>query len=186
MKKWISLGQVMALVKSHLIVGVLSGMLGIFLLLSIVANSVGNVIFTVVFTLIYFMSIYGTASSCALRDKKPYTEQTPYPWKGFILPVGILIATALLFGLYKVAWTFMTIDGALATLSGVACSVIFTLWTFMFNAFMGLQNGAVNGYAFIILAVVPIAASGVGYYAGYRGFDIYDKLMRFVYEKKKQ
>lgn len=186
MKKWVSFGQVMALVKSHLVVGFLSSVLGIFLLLSIVTNPVGNVIFTVIFTLIYFMSIYGAAAGCAQRDKKPYTEQEPFPWKGLILPVGIFIATALLWGLYKVAWTFITIDGAIATAGGMACSVIFTVWTFMFNAFMGLQNGGMNGYAVVILAVVPIAASGIGYYAGYRGFDIYDKLMRLVYEKKKQ
>lgn len=186
MKKWISVGQIMAMVKSHLIVGFLSSMLGIFLLLSIVSNPAGNTVFTVIFTLIYFMSIYGTAANCATRDKKPYTEQQPYPWKGLILPAGILIATALLWGLYKVAWSFMTIDGGLVTVTGVACSMMFTIWTFMFNAFMGLQNGGINGYVAIILVAVPIAASGIGYYAGYRGFDIYDKLMRLVYEKKKQ
>lgn len=166
--------------------GFLSSMLGIFLFISIVSNEVGNMIFTVIFTLIYFMSIYGAASNCAARDKKTFTEQKPYPWKGLILPVGILLATALLWGLYKIAWTFITIDGVLATFSGVACSMIFTIWTFMFNAFMGIQSGAINGYAVIILIVVPVAASGLGYYMGYRGFDIYDKLMRLVYEKKKQ
>lgn len=185
LKKYVPWNQVWSLLKAHLVLSILSGLLGLMVLISIIANPVGNAIFTGIMMVIYFFSIYGAASNCALRDLKPYTEEEPYPWKGLLLPVGIILATLALWGLYQAAWHFMTIDGNLATITGIACNVIFVVWTFMYNALMGLQNGGMNWYAYVVVLVVPVAASGLGYYAGYRGFDLYDKLMRFVYEKKK-
>ena len=185
LKTYIPGKQVGSLLKTHLLLSILSGLLGLMLLISIITNPVGNAIFTGIMMVIYFFSIYGAASNCAAQDLKPYTEEQAYPWKGLLLPVGIILVTAALWGLYQAAWQFMTIDGNLATVTGIACNVIFIVWTFMFNALMGLQQGGMNWYAYVFVLIVPVIASGLGYYAGYRGFDLYDKMMRFVYEKKK-
>lgn len=186
MKKLISGKQLFAPVKTHLKISFLGSVFGMFILLPVLVYPVASVIFTVILMLIYFAGIYGVAADCAKQDKKPYTPQEPFWWKGLLLPVGILVCSAVLFALYKIAWTFMSANGALTTGTGVVGSLLFNMWTIMYGAFMGLEKGAVTWYGLGMLAVVPFIASGLGYYAGLRGFEIYDKITGLIYEKKQQ
>lgn len=79
----------------------------------------------------------------------------------------------------------MTIDGSLATYTGVLYNVFYIFNTFMYTGFLDLANGHMNGYGHIVIYIVPLAASTIGYIAGLADYTLVDKLMPFMYEKKK-
>ena len=183
MKKF-PLKQSMQLLKSHLYTSAFVFIFGVLIFAGVITHNVGSVIFSAVTTIIYFFSIYGTAFEIAMRDKKSYTPEQPYPVKGLILPIGILIASILIYALYFTAWKFMTINGMLFSAAGWIDNFLFIIWSFPFSAFIKLSNGYMNTFGYIFVSVFPFIASFCGYFAGYKDFDLHTKLLGAVYEKK--
>lgn len=184
MLKFVGREQLLHIIKTHLTTAAVAFLMGMFLFLRVVSSELGSVIYSLVFTAIYFMSMYSAAYDCCMRDKKSYTEEKPYAAKGLALPLGLTLLTAAIWVLYEITWHFITIDGSLATVTAVINNVIFTMWTFMFSAFMDLNSGSISTAGYIITLLLPFAACGLGYYAGYKGFDLTGIAAKFIYEKK--
>lgn len=175
----------MGLVLSHVYVVVLCGVFGLGAMWWVLDKPVWEAVFSVIASLIYFSAIYNKAWECAARDRKPYTETSPYLFKGAVLSVGVLILNLILWLCYKMAWAFLTIDGSLATYTGVLYNVLYIFNTFMYTGFINLNQGAMSWYAHIIIYVVPVAAAVTGYIAGLHDFMLTEKLTPFIYEKRK-
>lgn len=184
MKKF-PLSQSLQLLKSHAVTSGFIFVFGILIFAGVITHNVGSVIFSAAATVIYFFSIYGTAFEIAMRDKKSYTPEQPYPLKGLLLAVSILIASALLYALYFIAWKLMTINGTLFSAAGWIDNFLFIIWSFPFSAFINLSEGYMSVFGYVFVAVLPFIASFAGYFAGYKDFDLHSKLLGAVYEKKK-
>ena len=128
--------------------------------------------------------LYSEAYAIATRDKKSYTNEEPYLLKGFLLPVGLTILTIILYVLHYAVWTYMSVDGALMSITTWLLNMPYIIWTYAFNGIIGLEKGIMAWSGYIIVVFVPVIFSGFGYIAGLKGFDLTAKLSKYVYEKK--
>lgn len=138
-----------------------------------------------VFTLIYFFAIYSYAGGVAKHDNKSYTELQPDKRKGLLMGVMLAAVTLVLFLGYKFVWAKFAIDGVLQNWGAVALNAVFLIWTFPYFGLMDASNGSITYYSAVIMFAVPILASTLGYIAVCNKFDLADKLLSFVYVKKK-
>ena len=139
---------------------------------------------SVMFTLLYFAMIYSSAGTFANHDKKPYTQLQVNKVKGFMFGVMISAANILFVVMYALLWKFFG-DGEILT-SGWAIvgNVIFMLWTLPYFGFMNADAGSVSAYSVVIMALLPVIATGFGYLATCKNFYLSDKFAGFVYVKK--
>lgn len=177
--------QSFSLVKTHITIALVTFLFGMLIFAGVITHSVGSKIFSLITTIMYFFGIYNASFEIAVRDKKSYTDEKPYPLKGLVLPVLLFIVSIVLYLLYLMAWKLMTINGALFSPAGIINNFLFIIWSFPFNGFIHLADGVMTWYGYIIVAVVPFIASFCGYLAGYKGFDLYGKFTNLIYEKKK-
>ncbi len=181
MSKYVTPAQMLKIVKTHLFTAAVIFLLGILIFASAVTSDIGSVLFSAIATIIYFFSIYSSAYDVAQRDKKSYTEEQPYRFKGLLLPIGLLIATVLLYALYLITWKFMTIDGSLYSVQGYINNILFYMWTFPFTAFINLEHGFMAWYGYVIVILLPFISSFLGYLAGYYNYDINGTLFKLIY-----
>lgn len=179
------LKQTWQLVVTHIFSSVLFTLFGLGLMWWILDKPLLAKIYSAICAVIYFAAVYSSAYGAAEYDKKPYTPGEPYFFKGAVLSVGILLLNFILWLLCKFAWTYLTIDGSLATATAVIYNVLFVFDTFVYTGFINLTNGNMAWYGHLLLYLVPLLASFAGYIAGTRGFTLSDKLMPFIYEKRK-
>lgn len=177
--------QVWGLVLTHLYAVIISTLLGMGIMWWVLDKPVWSKVFSAVCMLIYFSAVYSTAWNAAERDRKPYTTTKQYFFKGAVLSVGILAVNLILWLLCKFAWEFLSIDGALASYTAILYNVLFVFDTFIYTGFIRLSDGNMTWYGHIMIYLLPLAASFLGYIAGMRGFTLSDKLMPFIYEKRK-
>lgn len=186
MSKYLTLEQLAKIIYTHFYSSSMIFFLGIFVFSGVVTSDAGLVIYSILTTVIYFFSIYNAAVGICHRDKKSYTHENPYWFKGFLLPIGLLLVSTLLYLLYFVTWKYMTINSMLYSAQGYINNILFTMWTFPFNAFIGLGNGYMNLYGYIIVAVVPFIASFLGYFAAYNNYDITSTVSKLIYATNKK
>ena len=178
--------QSFRLISAHALACFVIFIFGILIFAGLITNNVGSIVFSTIATLIYFISIYNHSYKIAQKDKKSYTPEQPYMFKGLVLAVGIFAVSIILYALYFVAWKFMTINDALISVSGWINNFLFIIWTFPFTGFIKLSNGDMTWYGYIIVAAIPFIASFLGYFAGYKNFDLYSKFLSLVYENKEK
>ena len=184
MLKKLPIKQMLKIIKSHIFSTILIFTLGIVSAGSIYGeNSFLLIVFSIISLIIYFGLMYSEAYQIAQMDKKKITEEKPYFLKGFLLPVGLTVITILTYILYYFVWKFM-MNGPTFNLVGWLLNMIFIIWTYVFNGIIGLSNGVMEWYGYIIVIFVPVLFSGIGYIAGLKDFDINSKLSKFVNEKK--
>ena len=186
MSKYITLSQLLKTVKIHLITTATIFLLAMFIFAGMITTKIGGIIFSCIATLVYFLSIYTFSLETANRDKKSYTKETPYKFKGLLLPLGIFVITIFLYALYSLTWKYMTFDNSLYSFQGYFNNIVFIIWTFPFNAFLDLNNGILSWYGYLIIAIVPFIASFLGYYAGYIGYDISMTINKFIYDSNEK
>lgn len=181
MSKYLTQDQLAKIIYTHFYSSAMIFFLGIFVFSGVVTSDTGSVIYSVLTTVIYFFSIYNAAVGICHRDKQSYTRENPYWFKGFLLPIGLLLVSILLYILYFVTWKCMTINSMLYSAQGYINNILFMMWTFPFNAFIGLGNGYMNLYGYIIVALVPFIASFLGYFAAYNNYDISSTVSKLIY-----
>lgn len=186
MSRFPTASQLLKIIKTHFITAAIIFIVGMFIFPNIFVSKIFNLIFSIVATVIYFFAMYNSANSIVQRDKKSYTPETPYKYKGLLLPFGLLLVTVFLYLLYCITWKFITINGQLFSFSGFFNNIIFTLWTFPFSAFIDLKNGVMNIFGCILVVILPFVACFLGYLAGYVGYDITATLYRFIYNTDKK
>ncbi len=173
--------QVLKLVKAHLSASILIFLFGMILSGALYReNKIPLVIFSIISLLTYFLSIYLESYAIARQDNKRYTVEEPYMLKGFLLPVGVVILTIILYTIYFFVHRHVPAPSIWKLISGI----VYVVWTYPFSEIIGLNNGAMAWYGYIIVIFSPVILSGLGYIAGLKNFDISEKLSKFVYEKK--
>ena len=145
-----------------------------------------NMIFAIIATISCFFAIYSTAYDVVSSDKKSYTPQKPYIAKGLLLPAFLEVVNVLMLILYKCAWHFGSNEHGINTIFGLVGNILFKMWTIMYDGYVSIGNGHVSLLAYIMIFGMPVAASFVGYFAGYKNFDLASKLNSLAYEKKKK
>ncbi|MCX7715747.1 MAG: hypothetical protein N2171_08490 [Clostridia bacterium] len=145
-----------------------------------------HMLFSIIFTAIYFCALYSKAYKIAVHDAKGYAKTKTYPFKGFVLAVVVCGSIFILWGLYRISWVYMTIDGEISGYTGMLYNSLFIFWTFPFNGIMMPYKGGIFWYSHFVIYLLPIAAAGAGYYAGYKKFSIYEKLLPMMYEKTQE
>ena len=168
----IPLKQMLEIIKSHLIVAFCLFLLGLFAESAAYSSRIGMIIFLIIKLFIYFSVVYAEAYKIAIHDKKSYTKEEPYFYKGFLLPIGLTIITAILYIVYYLAWKHMSIDGSFVSIVPVLLNVPFVIWSYPFSSIIGLEKGFMEWYGYIIVVAIPVIFSGIGYIAGLKEFDI--------------
>ena len=181
MSKYVTLNQLIEIIKTHIFTVCPIFILGIIIFAGLITSAVGSVIFSIVATIIYFFAIYSKAFEVAKRDMKSYTREKPYAFKGLLLPTGYLILSIVIYLLYFVSWRFMSIDGVIVGLSGWINNFICIIWTFPYTGFMTLKDGYMSVSGHLLVYLLPFAASFLGYFAGYKNYDITVTLSKLVY-----
>lgn len=176
--------QMTGVIKSHIIAAFCLFFLGLFAESVVYGPKIGMIVFVLIEVLVYFSVIYANAYKVATHDKKSYTNEKPYLYKGFLLPIWLIIITVLLYIVYYLVWKYMTVDKTFVSVLPRILNLIFVIWTYPFNAIIGLKEGFMAWYGYIILIIVPVIISGIGYFAGLKEFDINSLISKIVYEEK--
>ncbi len=183
--KYTLTAQILRMVRKHATTALMFSLIWL-ALISIWATAAGSYIFAAIGFIGYFLSIYNEAFNSATDDKKPYSPLTPKPYKGIYLPVLLTAVNIILIIIYKCSWAFGSSDGAITNAWGLAGNVISVLWFSMYKALLGMDKGHFELQGYLIIVFLPYIASLTGYFAGYKGYDIYDKLNGIVYETTKK
>ena len=181
MFKKLPLKQILKIIKSHAIANICIFFLEMLMISVVHGTKIGGCLFSVFALLVYFVVLYSDAYEVAKRDKKSYTEEEPYFCKGFLLAVGVIIVTAILYAIYYFVW-----QGYNTTIIGFLLNMVFRIWISAFRTFSGLEGAVMQWYGYIAIIVIPVIMSGVGYIAGLKDFDLHSKLSKFVYENKEE
>lgn len=182
--KYSMCGQMLLMVKTHFTTAVLFMIL--FLVTTSMRNDFGNAVFATCGTLGYFLSIYSAAANAYTDDKKTISSLTPKAAKGFILPTFLIITSAIILTLYKLAWTYGSNGQSVTEVWSLIFNIISLIWVAPYQPFLGMVTGHIEPYGYLIVFVLPIIASGLGYFASYKGFDLNAKVHSLAYEKKKK
>lgn len=184
MKKGI-VGQLFGMFWTKLVVTIFEMLIGFSAVAGLQNHPVAATIISMLFLLFEFSQLYSAAFEAAEFDKRPYTKNKSVPWKGIYLPAVILLFTLMLYVLYRIAWIYGGGSDGLQNLKSVAMNVPFVLWTIVYDPFLKLNLGHARAAGMAVLFLLPVVASGLGYYAGYRDFSVTEKFMPFIYDKKK-
>lgn len=176
--------QMLEIIKSHTAVASCLFLLGLLAVSVMYGFKIGMIILIILKLCIYFSVIYETSFKIATHDKKSYTKEEPYLYKGFLLPIGLVVITAILYIVYYLVWKHMTVDGSFVSIVPMILNLPFIIWSYPFNEIIGLREGFMEWYGYIIVIILPVIFSGIGYYAGLKGFDIISAISKFVYEEK--
>lgn len=176
--------QIGSVILSHLFIVLVVSAFGFGAFWWFLTKALWKELFSVICTAIYFFVLFFKGQKIAAHDKKSYSDETPFAWKGLILALGPMIITFILWLLYRMTWVFMTIDGSISGYSGIFYNIVFTIWTFPFNGIICLYEGGMFWYGHLILYLVPLISIAVGYYAGYKDINLYEKFLPMLYEKK--
>lgn len=177
-------GQMLLILKTHFSTAVLFMVLFLLTFSLSSGTGIGSIIFSIAGTLGYFLSIYSEAYSCVSADKSPASKLSVHPAKGFILPLILTLVTGIIILFYKLAWTYGSTGENVSEIWSVVVNVITLLWFSPYQAFLGISHGHINLIGYLIIFILPYIASGLGYFAGCKGFDLGEKIRSIAYEKK--
>lgn len=178
-------GQMLSVLLTHIKTAGIFSVVWI-LMAALWTTDTGRYIFAAIGTVSYFFAIYNTAYAAERDDAKSYTEQTPKLYKCIMLTGYLAAANILIIVLYKLVWHFYAADGTLTSIYGIIGNIISMMWFSMYEFFAGMGKGHFALLGYLMIFLLPFAAAACGYAAGYKGFDIYDKIAGFAYEKKKK
>lgn len=173
-------GQIISVVFAHLkTVSVL--FLIWLLLIALTISKIGGIIYSVIATSAYVITMYSESFSQAKNDKKSYSPLTPKPYKGLLLPLGVIFINILVTLIHIFA---LRGAGETLNLSAISANVLYLFWFSPFISFLDMQKGAISTAEYAVVFVLPLLSCFFGYFAGYKNFNISDKLRGFMYEKK--
>lgn len=154
------------------------------LAINITATKIGGIVYSSVATLFYFTIIYSAGYQTERSDKKSYSPLTPKKYKGALLSLGIVAVNIAVVTAYLLVWRMAGDGESLTSLKTVAVNVMCLLWFSPFISFLGGQKGTIAPFGYIIIFLLPAVSCFLGYFAGYKNFDISAKLRFLMYEKK--
>lgn len=146
--------------------------------------NVAKEILSVIFIGVNFAMLYTLAKKFAIRDNKPYTPLKPSKLKGAMFGVLISVFTLALMLLFIFVWSRYSDEVGVRGVLPTIVNVVFYFWSFPYNGIMGLSMGHFTVYSGIIMLIVPVAASLIGYINGCNKVELVERLEEFMYEKE--
>ena len=179
-------GQVLSIIVTHSEAGFLFFFVWL-LAISITSNKTGGMIYSVISSVFYFMMMYSAGYTIVKNDKKSYTKLTPVPYKGALLPLGLLILNILFLVIYKLSWSIgVDSNGNISNIWSLIGNIAGMVWFSPYRELLGnMESGYIAPYGYAIVLLFHTIACFLGYFAGYNDFDISKKLRFLVYDQKK-
>lgn len=174
--------QFLKIVLSHL--KVLGIIFLVFYFMGIAFWAIHDVVTTIMEILIlvvYVGFMASAANGCAAYDLKDYSKTKAFPLKGFLLSVPIVLLNLAMWGALQ--WVHVT---QLSDTVKNVIQTVFFVWTVPYNFFLKPDGASVRVIGQILMYAVPFVTIGVGYFAGYKRWDIYKRLDKIVFEQKKK
>ena len=150
-----------------------------FMLFSMWTVKVLEVVLGFLSLIIYMLIMASTAKGVADRDLLPDAKTEAFPVKGLVLASVVVILNFIIWGALKLSWAI----GAPESVKVVA-QVLFFLLTLPYNFFLNISGGDVSGIGVVLMFTAPFVCMEAGYFAGYKKWDIFEKLDKIVFEKK--
>ncbi|MGN1115816.1 MAG: hypothetical protein ACI4TH_04545 [Candidatus Ornithomonoglobus sp.] len=151
-------------------------------------KTIGRQVVAVIFTIVYGLALYSYARKLAAWDNKPYTPLKPELKWGFLWGLAISASVGIFLIIYKLDWHFFAAideNGVpyLTSLWAIGINMLFYIWTGPYFGFVESQGGGIAVYGQILMLVVPMIATTLGYKAGVKNFDLIEKLDSLTLEK---
>ncbi len=175
-------GQMLSVVGAHAVTAYI--FMFIWFITAGLWEGVAGKIFSAVGLVCYLVAIYNSGVTCAQTDKRAISPLSPYPAKGLILPAILLAVNIVVILIYKLAWSAGGDGEFLQKGWAIFLNVLTVFWTSAYENILGMEKGVLEIQGYFILCILPFAATGAGYFAGYKDFDLFAKLGNLAYEKR--
>ena len=129
---------------------------------------------------VYCLIMAATAKGIADKEILLKQEKGMYPAKGLVLASTVVILNLLIFSAVKLSWSLNAPE-----LLRLVFQILFFVLTLPYNFFLDISGQSITGVGVILLFTIPFVSIGAGYYAGYKKWDIFEKLDKIVFENKK-
>lgn len=136
--------------------------------------------------LLYALFLYQNARSIAEYDLKSYSTTKAYPYKGFLLSLAMPTLNLIVWLLMEFLQTLTPVGAQIPSVATIAGNAVFLIWTFAYNELFSVNVTNVYWYVHIAMYLTPVFFTTLGYFAGYKKWDLSGRFDFLVYEKKKK
>ncbi len=176
--------QMKSLLYIHLVT-LLPGMIVTVLLLPLTTRFKPiELVVSVLYVIIYFSVLYIMGWRFAHHDIQPHNKENGHILKGFLISISILLLNFILWVGYWFSWKYLSIDGALATSTGLIYNLLFVFDTVFISSIGEVSGGKINLLGNLLLYLIPFFSVGFGYITGFKNISFDGKFDSLVYEKK--
>lgn len=176
-------GQIISVILEHLRAVCILFVLWV-LGIRITASEIGGMIYSAIAVFLYFAVMYSAGYQAEKNDKKSYSPLTPKKYKGALISLGVLVLSIVFVCAYLLVWQTASDGNNLTSLWAVAVNILYLFWFCPFVNFLSAQKGVIPPIWYFIIFILPTASCFLGYFAGYKNFNILEKLRTLMYEKK--
>ena len=177
-------GQILSVILVHIEAAVVFFLVWI-IAIAATGTRIGGLIYSSVSSLFYAVMMYSQGYSAAKNDKKSISRLTPFFYKGAAISLALTAANVLTAVLYRLAWSLGGDGESLVKIWAVIGNVWTLFWFSPYMNLLGMDKGSIAVYGFVTILLLHTAACFLGYFAGYKNFDISEKFRFLMYEKKK-
>ena len=180
-------GQVLSIIVTHIEAAFLFFFVWL-LAISITSTKIGALIYCVISSIFYFMMMYSAGYTVVKNDKKSYTDLTPFPYKGALLSIGLLVLNILFLVIYRLSWSIgVDADGHITNVWSLIGNILGMFWFAPYRELLGhMEIGYISPCGYAVILLFHVVACTLGYFAGYKDFDISAKMRFLVYDQKKK
>ena len=177
----------------RLIAAGIAFLFGAFIFYYFMTINIAKQILSVCLIAVEFAVLYIASKKFANRDSKEVTPLKASKLKGVMFGVQISVLNVILTLLYMLVWNICAVsvtveDKVARVIEGIVpiCyNAFYYFWSFAYQGFINdYTSGNIGVIAAILMIVVPIAATALGYIAGCRKFELAEHLDQFIYEKE--
>ncbi len=182
--------QFMYIIMTYFAAAAAAALFGMFIFYQFTDMNIAKQILSVCLMIVEAAMLYVTAKKFASRDIKNYTPLKESRVKGAMFGVSVAALKIILVIVHEIVWAACSVpleEGgrALGGAGAVAYNFIFNIITFSYNGFMtDPQHGHIGIVAIVLMIIVPIAATTLGYIAGCKRFELAENLDKLIYEKE--
>lgn len=177
-------GQILSVIVTHIEAAFLFFVVWM-IAIGVTGTHMGGLIYSIISAIFYGIMMYSQGYAIEKNDKKNYSKLNPIWYKGAVVALGLVLLNGLVLLLYKFAWTAGSDGEALVKLWAVIGNVACLFWFSPYMNLLGLESGNMAFYGYAVIILFHTLMCFLGYFAGYKNFDISAKLKFLVYEKKK-
>ena len=140
----------------------------------------------VIVLLSYGFLLYGNGKSIAEYDLKSYSTTKAYAYKGIYLSLSIPVMNFVVWLTMTILQSLTPASAELPAIASIIGNAIFVIWTFAYNEILSIDVTNIKWYVHVVMYIFPVVFVSLGYFAGYKKWELAGKLNFLVYEKKKK